>query len=84
MEMRKTEAIAEAALKKQEASPDLLSNRTGSSHSFSSSGTSRYGNRQPEALNCSKSVEPEFGVSKIFRKAFFSSVVSANFSSTSP
>lgn len=30
--MRKTEAIAEAALKKQEASPDLLSNRTGSSH----------------------------------------------------
>ncbi len=32
MEMRKTEAIAEAALKKQEASPDLLSNRTGSSH----------------------------------------------------
>ena len=34
MEMRKTEAIAEAALKKQEASPDLLSNRTGSSHSL--------------------------------------------------
>ena len=30
--MRKTEAIAEAALKKQEASPDLLTNRTGSSH----------------------------------------------------
>ena len=34
MEMRKTEAIAEAALKKQEAPPDLLSNRTGSSHFF--------------------------------------------------
>ena len=32
--MRKTEAIAEAALKKQEASPDLLSNRTGSSHPY--------------------------------------------------
>ena len=32
--MRKTEAIAEAALKKQEASPDLLSNRTGSSHAM--------------------------------------------------
>ena len=32
--MRKTEAIAEAALKKQEASHDLLTNRTGSSHLY--------------------------------------------------
>ena len=32
MEMRKTEAMAKAASKKQEASPDLTSNRTGSSH----------------------------------------------------
>ena len=32
MEMRKTEAIAEAVSKKQEASPDLLLNPTGSSH----------------------------------------------------
>ncbi len=30
--MRKTEAMAEAASKKQEASPDVTSNRTGSSH----------------------------------------------------
>jgi len=30
--MRKTEAMAEATSKKQEASPDLVSNRTGSSH----------------------------------------------------
>ena len=32
VEMRKTEAMAEATSKKQEASLDLVSNRTGSSH----------------------------------------------------
>ena len=34
METCKTRTIVRAVLKKQEASPDLFSNRTGSSHKF--------------------------------------------------